>query len=62
MWINAAYLSFTWQLQATLFNFQSQCLCNFHVMHFINNYTAQYTQKVIQAFFNQNTNCVHYET
>jgi len=31
MWINAAYLSFTWQLEATFSNFKTQCLCSFYV-------------------------------
>jgi len=47
MWINAAYLSFTWQLEATFSNFKTQCLCSFYVIYFINKYRVQYIQKVI---------------
>lgn len=46
MWINAAYLSFTRQLEATFSNFKSQCAVFMYMIYLINNYVAQYIQKV----------------
>lgn len=40
--IHDAYLSFTWQLEATFSNFRSQSLCGFYMINFINNHIAQY--------------------
>lgn len=37
MWVNAAYLSFTWQLEGTFSNFKPPYLCSFYVIYFINN-------------------------